>query len=158
MSEMLGNQFFLARNYAAAAVELEDALLKDTGNKGIRRKLIICLNEFGMIQKALTCFLSLIKEDADFIINIDPVAEDCPCPELIYKTEPLLPNNQESVDFLLRLGMLWLYCDVHESAAYFEKARALAPLNINIQAVLSILKTHTRFAESSISSHPHTSR
>ena len=42
MSEMLGNQYFLGRDYAKAATELYAALKTDLENKGIRRKLIIC--------------------------------------------------------------------------------------------------------------------
>ena len=60
MSEMLGNQYFLARNYDGAAHELAGALLKDAKNKFIKRKLIVCYNQIGQIQKALELFLSLI--------------------------------------------------------------------------------------------------
>lgn len=141
MSEMLGNQFFLARNYAAAAEQLEEALLRDPANKSIRKKVIICLNEIGNIHKALSYFISLIKEDAEFIINTDPVADDCPCPELVYEAERYLLNNQESIDFTLRLGMLWLYCDVRESMRYFQQAHELAPHNGDVKSILTLLKT-----------------
>ena len=141
MSEMLGNQFFLARNYAAAAEQLEEALTNDPLNKPMRKKIIICLNEIGEIRKAVEHFISLIKEDADCIINTDPVADDCPCPELVYEAEKFLHNNQESVDFTLRLGMLWLYCDVEESMHYFQKANKLSPHDGDIKAILTLLKS-----------------
>jgi tetratricopeptide (TPR) repeat protein len=141
MSEMLGNQFFLARNYAAAAEQLEDALQRDPSNKAMRKKIIICLNEIGEIRKAMTFFTSLIKEDADFVINTDPVADDCPCPELIYEAERFLYNNLESVDFTLRLGMLWLYCDVKEAYRCFQQAHDLAPNDGEIKSILTLLKT-----------------
>ena len=141
MSEMLANQFFLARNYAAAAEQLKDALLCDPHNKAMRKKLVICLNESGEIRKAVTHFISLIKEDADCIINTDPVADDCPCPELIYEAERYLQDNQNSIDFTLRLGMLWLYCDITESMRYFQKANTLAPKDGDIKTILTLLKT-----------------
>ncbi len=141
MSEMLGNQYFLARNYAAAAKELEDALLRDPMNKFMRRKIIICLNEIGEIRKALAHFISLIKQDADFIINTDPIADDCPCGELVYDAERYLHNNLESVEFSLRLGMLWLYCDVNESIRYFQQAFDQSPNDGDIKTVLTFLKT-----------------
>jgi len=138
MSEMLGNQYFLARNYDGAALELEGALLKDARNKLIKRKLIICYNQIGQIKKALELFTSLIKEDARTIIDIDPVADDCPCPELVYKYEKDSEKIQ-ALDPMLRLGMLWLYCDVERSLAYFEKALSDNPGNPAIQSILSIL-------------------
>lgn len=137
---MLGNQFFLARNYAAAAEQLEEALLRDPSNKSMRRKIIICLNETGEIHKALSHFISLIKDDADYIINTDPIADDCPCPELVYEAERHLYNNLDSVDFTLRLGMLWLYCDVNEAIRYFKEAHNLAPEDSDIKSILALLK------------------
>ena len=71
MSEMLGNQYFLARNYSGAAQELEKVLREDSKNKAIRRKLIVCYTQIGEIQEALSLFLSLAKEDIGFIINYE---------------------------------------------------------------------------------------
>jgi len=141
MSEMLGNQYFLVRNYSGAAKELEKALGKDPKNKGIRRKLIVCYTQTGEVQKALALFLSLVKEDAHFIIDTDPIADDCPCPELVYKAEKLLPDNQNSLDFLLILGILWLYCNIANSIHYFEKAQILQPQNPTIQSILALLNS-----------------
>jgi len=140
MSEMLGNQYFLARNYAGAARELEKALQKDPANKYIRRKLIVCYNQIGHVRKAIDVFLSLVKEDVDFIINTDPVDDDCPCAELVYDAERFYPNNDESLDFHLMLGMLWLYCDVNKSIHYFQKAQELDAENPKIKSILAILK------------------
>jgi len=140
MSEMLGNQYFLARNYSGAAKELEEALQHHPGNKSIRRKLIVCFNEVGEIRRAFNCFLSLIKEDVDFVIYTDPVDDDCPCHELVFDAEHGLQDNQESLDYVLRMGMLWLYCDVHESVRYFEQAQNMAPDDGDIKAALALLK------------------
>ena len=142
MSEMLGNQYFMARNYARAAEELEQVLIKDPANKPVRRKLIICFNQTGNIRRALEIFLSLIKDDIDFIINTDPVDDDCPCPELVYDLEKQARPEAESVEYHLKLGMLWLYCDLRKSIEHFEKAGELEPDNPDVKKVLTILKTH----------------
>lgn len=141
MSEMLGNQFFMARNYVAAAKELEEALQRNQKCKAIRRKLIICFNETGEIRKAFLFFISLINEDAEFIIQTDPIDDDCPCPELIFEAERSLMNNNNSIDFVLRLGMLWLYCDVRESIRYFNQAQQMAPKDSEIKTAITLLKT-----------------
>lgn len=140
MSEMLGNQFFLARNFAGAAKELEEALQHDPESKSIRRKLVICLNEIGEVRRAFTYFISLVKEDAEYIIQTDPIDDDCPCPELVYEAERALQNNDHSLDYILRLGMLWLYCDMHESMRYFKKAQELAPDDGDIKTIITLLK------------------
>jgi tetratricopeptide (TPR) repeat protein len=142
MSEMLGNQYFIARNYPGAAQELEKALLNDQKSKPIKRKLIICFNEIGQIEKALQVFLSLVKQDAEFIINTDPVADDCPCPELVYIAENQSSNFVESFDYAARMGMLWLYCDVQKSLNYFDKAINMKPNDSGIKSVLAILDTY----------------
>ena len=144
MSEMLGNQYFLARNYSGAAHELEKVLREDLKNKAIRRKLIVCYIQIGDIQKALSLFLALVKEDIDFIINTNPIDDDCPCPELVYKSEKFLPDNRNSLDFHLMLGMLWLYCDISKSIEYFEKAHVLQPQNPNIKSVLALLNSSAK--------------
>lgn len=140
MHEMLGNQFFLVRNYRRAAEMLEKALLLKPGDKAIRRKLIICFTQLGEVPKALQEFSSLIQEDIDFIVDIDPEEEDCPCPELVEKMEKLWRENRESIDFNLILGMLYLYCDLSKSIAYFERSVNLAPECGEIQSVLNTLR------------------
>lgn len=142
MSEMLGNQYFLARKYALAEIELGNALAKDPENKGIRRKLIICNLQKGNIERALKFFISLVEEDINFIANSDPVRDDCPCPELVYDVEAQIDSNTNSLDYNLRLGMLWLYCDIKKSIQYFNLCQKLAPDNPVITKILSRLKTY----------------
>src|SRR5574340_573758 len=87
MSEMLGNQYFLSRKYCEALRELEESLLKNPSNKSIKKKLIICYVMAGKVYTALELFEQLITEDIYFIINTDPILDDCPCPEIIYEIE-----------------------------------------------------------------------
>jgi len=139
MYDMLGNQYFLSRQYKFAAEALEKALKNDPHNKGIQRKLIICHCQIGQVQNAIEYFLSLIKEDVDFIINTDPIEDDCPCPGLVYDMETKFSNNEESLDFNLIIGMYWLYCNLEKSVQYFRKAQAIDPTNQYIKAILVFL-------------------
>ena len=139
MDEMLGNHYFLARNYARAADLLEKALRSDLKNKAIRRKLIICFAETGHVDKALAVFLSLIKEDIDFIINTDPVDDDCPCPELVFDMEHWNVNTRQSLDDAEVLGMLWLFCNLHKSFEYFTQAANMDKNNKMIKSILALL-------------------
>lgn len=140
MFEMLGNQFFLVRNYTRAAEMLEKALLVRRGDKQLRRKLIICYTQLGEIEKALAYFCDLIEEDLDFIINIDPVAEDCPCPDLLQNMKRLRNQNRESFDFSVIMGILYLFCDAKKSQSYFRKAQALDPENPYLARVMEVIE------------------
>lgn len=139
MYEMLGNQFFLARNYQKAADQLEKALGKSPGNKAIRRKLIICFIQTGQVEKALQVFLSLIKDDIRFIMDVDPVADDCPCVELVYDLEKRVDPEHPSFRDLTALGMLWLYCNPERSRAYFQKALRCEPDNPVVKSILALI-------------------
>lgn len=141
MSEMLGNQYFLARNYARAASELNSALKSDIRSKPIRRKLIICYTQIDEIDKALDMFISLIKEDVDFVINTDPISDDCPCPELVYDMEQKWDNSKKSIDFNLILGMLWLYCNIEKSVYYFNRVLQIDSNFSKIKVILALLNS-----------------
>lgn len=136
---MLGNQFFLVRNYARAAEVLEEALLQDSKNKAIRKKLIICYTQIGEIEKALDLFISFITEDIKFLIDTNLEADDCPCMELVFDMEKKLAQNRESLDYHLILGMLWLYCDLKKSIKYFNQTLKLDPNNQKMKSILGIL-------------------
>ena len=139
MDEMLGNHYFLSRNYGRAAQLLEKASRVDPKDKPIRRKLIICFAQTGRIDDALAVFLSLIKEDIDFIINTDPVDDDCPCPELVFEMEHGNINNNQSLDSMIVLGILWLYCNFHKSFEYFTQAANIDKNNKMIKSIITLL-------------------
>jgi tetratricopeptide (TPR) repeat protein len=147
MSEMLGNQYFLARKYDLAAIELGSALVKDPENKGIRRKLIICHVQKGKINRAFDLFVSLVEEDIAFIVNSDPTHDDCPCNELIYDLETQYANNENSLNYNLRLGMLWLYCDVKKAIQCFQTCQKLEPGNQIYKKILSHLNSYVLHRE-----------
>ena len=142
MSEMLGNQYFLARKYSLAANELDKALLKDPASKDIRRKLIICEIERNNIKRALDLFVSLIEEDVAFIIDADPIMDDCPCPELVYDMEEQFSDNKSSLDYNLKLAMIWLYCDINKSLRYFNLSLQIDSENKVIKKIIKYLSSY----------------
>lgn len=144
MCEMLANQYFLARRYAQACSVYEKVLRKRPKDKTLRRKLIICYTQIGEIKKALDIFISCLEDDVECITKIDPVAEDCPCPELVTDLEQKLANNLNSLDFHLMLGMLWLYCDIDKSIDYFLEAQRIDPDNTIVKYILLLIISHQK--------------
>ncbi len=142
MHEMLGNQLFLARKYPEATKNLEIAFSRDPGNKAIHRKLIICYTQIGKVNKALEMFVDLMKKDISFIIDIDPLDEDCPCSELVSVMEKELSSQQDSLDYHIILGILYLFCDVSKSLYYFQKVQALNPQDVKIHWIIKRLITY----------------
>ena len=143
-SEMLGNKYFLARNYENAAVNFQQSLQKDPINKSMRKKLIICYTQIGQIQKAFEGFYQLVKEDINFIIETDPVADDCPCVELTDKYGSILPYENESYDLKLMLAMLWLYCSAEKSLEFFKRILIENENDTRIGEVTNIIETKIR--------------
>lgn len=141
MSEMLGNQYFLSRNYSKAAAVFEKLFNQHQANKSIKKKLIICLTQTGEIQKAFNVFYELAKEDLDFIINTDPIADDCPCPELVKHYGSFYPYEDNSSDLKMLLGMLWLYCDLEKSLGFFTALNAEKNIDPKITEIFEILNS-----------------
>jgi len=142
MSEMLGNQYFMARNYSAAEAEFEECLDKYPLEKSIRKKLIICYTQSNKLERALDMFLKLIKEDINFIVKTDFVEDDCPCPELINKIED--SNNYEpgTRNYYLMLGIIWLYCNIEKSLENFQKALKIDESDSSLNSIIFLIKEH----------------
>lgn len=143
-SEMLGNKYFLARNYESAALNFQYTLKSDPINKSVRKKLIICYTQIGQIQKAFENFYILCKEDIDFIMNTDIVADDCPCAELTEKYGSRLPYENSSLDTKLMLAMLWLYCDSKKSLEYFKRILLEHPSDSKIKEIIALIEHKTK--------------
>jgi tetratricopeptide (TPR) repeat protein len=139
MSEMLANHYFHSRNYASAQALYEPLLAQKPAEKSLRRRMVVCYLQTGAIRKALAIFTHLVLEDADFIINTHPVDDDCPCPELIAEMQVQSPDAL-SLEMELRLGMLWLYCDISKSVYYFEQALRQHPDERDVQQILTCLR------------------
>lgn len=140
MNEMLGNQYFLARNYIQAQGELESALIQNPLNVSIKKKLIICHIQTNTISRALDLFIDVITQDIHSIIDTDPIFDNCPCPQLVLDMENSIDIKDED-ERKTALGMMWLYCDIVPAYKYFtlittpdEKVqRIIAQLQLTIQ-------------------------
>jgi len=139
MNEMLGNQYFMARNYIAAASVFQEVLKEDPSNINARKKLIIAFTQIGKYTKAVDLFSSFITQNIDNIIETDPIKDDCPCPELVHNLEHLTQHGDESFTTYEVLGILWLYCDINKSIECFKKALEIKPKDEKVNAILVIL-------------------
>ena len=143
-SEMLGNKYFLARKYKNAAENFQHTLQADPINKSARKKLVICYTQIGQIQKALENFYILVKEDVNFIMETDIVADDCPCPELINKYRSVFPYEKDSFDLKLMLAMLWLYCDAKKSLEFFKRILIEEPSDLRMKEIVSSIEKNIK--------------
>lgn len=135
MSEMLGNQYFMARNYSAAQKEFEEVLLKYPENRSAKKKLVVCYTQTGRLKESFAYFLDIVKSDIDFIVKTDPIKDDCPCPELIDKLEPKNKDRVNSFEYNLIMGIIWLYCDINHSNFFFTKLKEIDPTNLDVATV-----------------------
>lgn len=141
MSEMLGNQYFLARNYKQAIPEFEECLKNDPTNKFVRRKIIIGYTQVGEFEKSLMNFHQLVSDDIKFILDADPIRDDCPCAEIIRETKFSGYNIFETK---VIYGILWLYCDISTSLEYFNEAHKLKPNNLLINDIITIIRSYLK--------------
>jgi len=143
MSEMLGNQYFMARHYVSAERELEPEYIKDSQNKGVRRKLIICYVQTRKFDKALDVFHSLVKEDLIFITSADKILDDCPCPELLDEYDRT-HSFADSYEFNLSHGILWLYCDESKAMEYLKQAFEVNSNDQRLKESIEFIEDHIK--------------
>lgn len=143
MSEMLGNQYFMARNYVSAEKELEPVYQKESENKAIRRKLIICYIQTRKFEKALDVFHSLVQDDVGFITSADSVLDDCPCDELLHEFDKT-HDLKEEYEYNISHGMLWLYCDKAKSVKYLKKGLKQSPTQEKLKASIKAIQKYNK--------------
>lgn len=141
MSEMLGNQYFLSRNFLKAKEAYETVLLRDPQNDFVKKRLIICYTQSGEIDKAFDLFYEIVKKDIDILITTDIIRDDCPCPELLSKYGNVKPDEESSRDTKLMLGMLWLYCDAEMSLEFFDSLAKEDTTNFKFVEVMNKIKS-----------------
>lgn len=141
MSEMLGNQYFLARRYAEACRELEAELSKSSNPNRIAKKLIICYLQTNQLGKAFDTFYRLVQDDLKIITGTNPEKDDCPCPEIIDENLPLLKFKND-FELNLKLGILWLYCDAEKSLEFFNKIKTDNNYHTKINNIILQIRTH----------------
>lgn len=142
MSEMLGNQFFMARNYPAAQKELEEVCLKEPNNIPAKKKLLLCYTQTGKLKEAISLFYELISDNIEYLIQTDPIKDDCPCVELIEKIEKYYHPDNFSPEHILILGIIWLYCDEKKSLEYFYKLSEVEPSNKVVSSAINYIEDY----------------
>lgn len=141
MSEMLGNRYFLSRQFDKALINFERALSEDPNNIKIKKRLIICNIQVGRIELALNSFYELVKRDPHIIIDTDAYYDDCPCQEIIPSWESKLASdsaNEQSIKETL--GMLYLFCDLSTAIKYFKDAQISTKFPQVVSTILKILQ------------------
>lgn len=124
---MLGNHYFLSRNYLQAIDAYTNAFGYNYPQE-VQKKIIICHIAQRNIKIAQHYFLKILRENPLIIINNKIKEEDCPCPELVESLEKNF-NSSRSTDDIINLGMLWLFRDMDKSLKYFEEAQEIEPEN-----------------------------
>lgn len=142
MSEMLGNQYFLGRNYLKAQVEFEHELNKHSENYAIQKKLIICYTQTSEFQKAISQYVKLIQANIDLLVDTDPVRDDCPCPELVTHMKSSINEYSSSFEERIISGILWSYCDLQNAYEIFLQAEEAHPNNSILRIILSVIKEY----------------
>lgn len=137
---MLGNQYFMARNYKLAQEEFEKVFKNTPEQKSIKKKLVVCYTQTGRLKDAIKHFMEIVSDDINLILNTDPIKDDCPCPELIEKIEKQDESATEAYDRRIVLGIIWLYCDINHSLLWFEQARELYPSDAGINLIIEKIK------------------
>lgn len=147
MSEMLGNQYFMARNYSAAKNELERCYINNPANKPVKKKLIVCYLQTNEFSKALEFFLFFLKNDIKFIIDTDPEKDDCPCPEIVQEIilSGLLETDPNTAK--LKLAVIYLFIDVNKSFRLFDELK-----NDSVQ--LPIIEDALYYIRNYLNEHP----
>ena len=138
---MLANQYFLSRRYKDALPLFEKVLKNDSGNNTVKKKLILCYAESGLINKALHLFHEVVKTDVGIITDTDPVRDDCPCPQLIYDFECSITNIKGEREMEIILGILWTFCDLERAIHYFGKAASKDRNNRLLKSIYTTLSS-----------------
>jgi len=144
MSEMLGNQYFMARDYAAALKEFEKISDSLEVPIQVKKKLIVCYTQTRRFKDATKLFIEVISSNINVILETDSEKDDCPCPELIASVENIQPPNSTLLEYKIMMGIIWLYCDYRQSLKWFEDAGKLAPSDSSISTITEIIKNHFR--------------
>ena len=142
---MLGNRYFIARQYDKSIKILEEALLVSSNPEKIKKKLIICYVQIGKVEPALMHFHDLIRKDPKIIVDTDPYHDDCPCYEIIPEWEESIKRGELPQGYYESLAMLYLYCNKEQSISYFKKSLTNTKYKSIIASILKILNTNVVF-------------
>jgi tetratricopeptide (TPR) repeat protein len=141
---MLGNRYFIARDFEKALEQYRPVLELSKADNKIMKRVIICYIQVGQLDKALQYFFKLVDEDPAIIMNTDPYLDDCPCPEVIPEWKDKLQKNKNSHHITKALGMLYLYCDLEKAILYFSQCYQIVPQDKIIYSILQKLEHHKK--------------
>ena len=136
MSEMLANHYFLSRNYQSALCEYENVLHKNSDNLLVKKRLIICYIQNGLLSNALNLFIDLLRRDSNIFVKSNGYRDYCPCRDLIFKYENKQTSGIDNYEVNLSLGILWYYLDINNSLEYLIKAERLNPNQKKLNQVI----------------------
>ena len=140
MSEMLGNHYFISRNFFLAEKTYEKLHIYNSSNPKVLKKLIICYTQTHKIGKALQYLLVLMAKDMSTILENNRNDEDCPCNDLIFNIENDEIKYSTEEEKYTALAILWLYCNHKTSLNYFQMALNENPQNRNLIKMISFIK------------------
>lgn len=144
MSEMLGNRYFIARQFDKAIPPLELALQSSPNSEKIKKKLIICYIQVGKIDEAFNLFYEVVNRNPHLITDTDLYYDDCPCSELLPLWERKKVQINQKSDLYEILGMLYAYCNVNKAVQYLKKIKSHPTNASKIRGVLRKLEPLTR--------------
>jgi hypothetical protein len=141
MSEMLGNRYFLGRNFRSAALQYEDTLHKiNTIDIEVVKKLIVCYTKVNRTDDALNYYYSLLKKIQYSTDNLIIENEDCPYKKII--EELIIEMELEGLQYStsIKLGILNSYCSSTNGIKYFKKALEFSRNKKIIKQIINILE------------------
>jgi tetratricopeptide (TPR) repeat protein len=138
MSLMLGNRYFLDRDYARAVPLLEAALAETPDAPRVLKRLVISYVQLEDFELALERLERVLTTSPRTVIDTDPDEEDCPCPALCAALERRLSPGPASYPILLGLGILELYCDLQRARRHLLQAYDLRPVETRLGRVLAL--------------------
>ena len=139
MSEMLGNRYFLGRNFRSAALQYEDTLHKiNTIDIEVVKKLIVCYTKVNRTDDALNHYYSLLKKIQYSIDDLIIENEDCPYKKIIEVL--IIEMELEGLQYstAIKLGILNSYCSNTTGIKYFKEALGFSRNNKIIQEIINI--------------------
>ena len=140
MTLMLGNRYFLDRDYERAVPLLEAAVDDDPECLSARKKLVIAHVQMGNVDTALVHFEFVLRRAPRLIIDTNAEVEDCPCPSLCAVMESRLADAQDPFPVLVSLGVLETYCDLVKARQRLDRARSLRPRDERLGRLLAVLE------------------
>lgn len=140
MSEMIGNYFFLTHSYARAVPVLEAILQREPENPRARKKLVIAYIETGRLRDGFRLYERIMTHNPQIILNTDPEAEDCPCPQLVDDIARGLRHFDDPANRFIVMGIYSSYCNAPSARAHFESYLQLIPEDRQVPRILQALR------------------